>query len=44
VAVTPEHELLLDLDDFKAKLSDSSAVFMITNPNTCGIFETEISL
>ncbi len=27
------------MDDFRAKLDDSIAVFMITNPNTVGIFE-----
>jgi glycine dehydrogenase subunit 2 len=34
---------LLVLDDLKAKLSDQVAVFMITNPNTLGIFETNIA-
>lgn len=29
----------VDLDDFRAKLDDDIAVFMITNPNTVGIFE-----
>jgi len=29
----------VDMDDFHAKLDDSIAVFMITNPNTVGIFE-----
>jgi len=29
----------VDLDDFHAKLDDRIAVFMITNPNTVGIFE-----
>lgn len=29
----------VDLDDFRAKLDDQIAVFMITNPNTVGIFE-----
>lgn len=33
---------LVDLDDLKAKLSPNTAVFMITNPNTLGLFETEI--
>jgi len=30
------------LDDVKAKLGDDVAAIMITNPNTCGLFEPEI--
>ena len=33
---------LVDLDDFQAKLSDQTAVFMITNPNTVGLFDPQI--
>jgi glycine dehydrogenase subunit 2 len=33
---------LVDLVDFKAKLSDQTAVFMITNPNTVGLFDPQI--
>jgi glycine dehydrogenase subunit 2 len=33
---------LVDLDDFAAKLSDQTAVFMITNPNTVGLFDPQI--
>jgi glycine dehydrogenase subunit 2 len=33
---------LVDLADLKSKLGDDSAVFMITNPNTLGLFETQI--
>ena len=33
----------VDVDAFKAKLGPDVAAIMITNPNTCGIFETEIS-
>lgn len=33
---------VVDLDDFRAKLDDQIAVFMITNPNTVGVFEPEI--
>ena len=33
---------LVDLDDFKAKLDDNTAVFMITNPNTLGLFDPQI--
>ena len=32
----------VDLHDLEAKLDDSSAVFMITNPNTLGLFESNI--
>ncbi len=33
---------LLDLDDLASKLDQRTAVFMITNPNTLGIFERHI--
>ena len=33
---------LVNLEDLKAKLGDDTAVFMITNPNTLGLFETQI--
>jgi glycine dehydrogenase subunit 2 len=33
---------LVDLDDFKAKLNAQTAVFMITNPNTAGLFDPQI--
>jgi glycine dehydrogenase subunit 2 len=33
---------LVDLDDLKAKLDERTAVFMITNPNTLGLFENQI--
>ncbi len=33
---------LVDLDDFKAKLGDQTAVFMMTNPNTLGLFDPQI--
>ncbi|MEO1497575.1 MAG: aminomethyl-transferring glycine dehydrogenase subunit GcvPB [Planctomycetota bacterium] len=32
----------VDMDDFRAKLDDDIAVFMITNPNTVGIFEPQM--
>jgi glycine dehydrogenase subunit 2 len=35
---------LVDLEDLKSKLDDRTAVFMITNPNTLGLFETQIGL
>jgi len=34
---------LVDLEDFRAKLDDQTAVFMITNPNTLGLFESQIT-
>lgn len=34
---------LVDLDDLKGKLGDTTAVFMITNPNTLGLFERQIT-
>jgi glycine dehydrogenase subunit 2 len=33
---------LVDLDDLRAKLDERTAVFMITNPNTLGLFEGQI--
>ena len=33
---------LVDLDDLKSKLDDNTAVFMITNPNTLGLFDPQI--
>ena len=33
---------LIDLEDLAAKLDDQTAVFMVTNPNTLGLFEPEI--
>jgi glycine dehydrogenase subunit 2 len=34
---------LVDLGDLRSKLSDQTAVFMITNPNTAGLFDPEIA-
>lgn len=34
---------LVDIDDLRAKLDSSTAVFMITNPNTLGLFESQIA-
>jgi glycine dehydrogenase subunit 2 len=33
---------LVDLEDLRAKLDERSAVFMITNPNTLGLFDHQI--
>jgi glycine dehydrogenase subunit 2 len=32
----------VDLEDLKAKIDDSVAAIMLTNPNTCGLFERDI--
>jgi glycine dehydrogenase subunit 2 len=34
---------LVDLDDLRGKLDERAAVFMITNPNTLGLFEGQIT-
>jgi glycine dehydrogenase subunit 2 len=34
---------MVDLDDLRAKLDDRTAVFMITNPNTLGLFDDQIA-
>lgn len=42
VTVKSDARGLVDLDDFRAKLDDRTAVFMITNPNTVGLFDPQI--
>ena len=42
VTVKSNSKGLVDLDDLKSKLDDTTAVFMITNPNTLGLFEERI--
>jgi glycine dehydrogenase subunit 2 len=42
VTVKGTPEGLVDLADLKSKLDDRTAVFMITNPNTLGLFEKQI--
>lgn len=42
VTVKSNAQGFVDLDDLKAKLGDDAAVFMITNPNTLGLFEPQI--
>src|SRR4029079_998805 len=42
VTIKSDARGLVDLADFKAKLSDETAVFMITNPNTVGLFDPQI--
>jgi glycine dehydrogenase subunit 2 len=43
VSVKSNNRGLVDLDDLKAKLDDRAAVFMITNPNTLGLFDDQIA-
>ncbi|MDR3527859.1 MAG: aminomethyl-transferring glycine dehydrogenase subunit GcvPB [Rhizomicrobium sp.] len=40
VKATPEGRV--DLDDLRTKLGPDVAAFMLTNPNTCGLFERDI--
>jgi len=42
VTIKSDARGLVDLDDFKAKLDDQAAVFMITNPNTVGLFDPQV--
>ena len=42
VTIKSDRRGLVDLDDFKAKLDDDAAVFMITNPNTVGLFDPQV--
>jgi glycine dehydrogenase subunit 2 len=43
ITIKSDNRGLVDLADFKAKLSDQTAVFMMTNPNTVGLFDPQIS-
>ena len=43
VSVKSNARGLVDLDDLKARLDERTAVFMITNPNTIGLFEEQIA-
>ncbi len=42
VTIKSDSRGLVDLGDFKAKLGAETAVFMITNPNTAGLFDPQI--
>jgi glycine dehydrogenase subunit 2 len=42
ITVKSDSRGLVDLNDLTAKLNNDVAVFMITNPNTCGLFDTQI--
>src|SRR5207249_5903952 len=43
VSVKSNNRGLVDLVDLKAKLDERAAVFMITNPNTLGLFDDQIA-
>jgi glycine dehydrogenase subunit 2 len=43
VSVKSNARGLVDLADLQAKLDDRAAVFMITNPNTLGLFDDQIA-
>jgi glycine dehydrogenase subunit 2 len=42
VTIKSDGRGLVDLADFNAKLDDRAAVFMMTNPNTLGLFDPQI--
>lgn len=42
VTIKSDARGLVDLIDFKAHLDDQTAVFMITNPNTAGLFDPQV--
>jgi glycine dehydrogenase subunit 2 len=42
VSIKSTDKGLVDLVDLQSKLDDRTAVFMITNPNTIGLFESQI--
>ncbi|HEY7423932.1 MAG TPA: aminomethyl-transferring glycine dehydrogenase subunit GcvPB [Gemmataceae bacterium] len=43
VSVKSNARGLVDLDDLRAKLDERAAAFMITNPNTLGLFDDQIA-
>jgi glycine dehydrogenase subunit 2 len=43
VSVKSNKRGLVDLDDLRSKLDERAAVFMITNPNTLGLFDDQIA-
>src|SRR6516162_640021 len=42
VSIKSMEKGLVDLTDLKSKIDERTAVFMITNPNTIGLFESQI--
>jgi glycine dehydrogenase subunit 2 len=43
VTIKSTAEGYVDVDDLRSKLDDQAAVFMITNPNTLGLFDRQMS-
>ena len=43
ITVESDRRGLVDLEDLKSKLDEHTAVFMITNPNTLGLFDPQIA-
>src|SRR5437588_7584328 len=43
VSIKSNSRGLVDLEDLRSKLDDRAAVFMITNPNTLGLFDDQIA-
>jgi glycine dehydrogenase subunit 2 len=43
VTIKSDDRGLVDLNDLQGKLDDRTAVFMITNPNTLGLFDDQIA-
>src|SRR5262249_27009599 len=43
VSVKSNNRGIVDLDDLRTQLDERTAVFMITNPNTLGIFDDQIA-
>jgi glycine dehydrogenase subunit 2 len=43
VSIKSNEKGLVDLAELRAKLDERTAVFMITNPNTLGLFESQIA-
>ncbi|MCA8996397.1 MAG: aminomethyl-transferring glycine dehydrogenase subunit GcvPB [Planctomycetaceae bacterium] len=44
VQLSPSKTGFVDVDELKSQVDDSTAVFMVTNPNTLGLFEKDIAL
>jgi glycine dehydrogenase subunit 2 len=43
VTIKSNAQGLVDLDDFRRHLDDQTAVFMMTNPNTVGLFDPQVA-
>ncbi len=42
VTIKSDARGLVDVADFRARLDDQTAVFMMTNPNTVGLFDPQV--